>query len=157
MTDPTQDEAVVLRMIGLGEQLDAANATARAIVGPEQRTAPNVLAAARRLFAAGRLDDVSPCRHFDPTAVAWWSPHAPALLGCRPCHDEAAANRGGRCDLCRRSARLRSVLHLVAASPPARIDQHHVGARPPVIVDFRLCEPCRTDNPTRPGRKRKRR
>lgn len=157
MTDDPQEEAVQMRMLALAEQLAAADEQARAIVGPEQRTAPAVLDAANRLFTSGRLDQVAPCRHLDPGGVAWWSPDAPGMLACRDCHAAASANRGDRCDLCRRTGAVEHVLHLLPASPPVQIDEHHIGARPPVIVDFAMCGLCRRPpRRDKPQRKRRR-
>lgn len=160
MTDPDpQDEATEARMIGLSEQLDAANAAGRDIVGPRKPPGPGLATAIEALGRRGGVDEVRVCGHIDMQvpAVAWWTPTSPNLIACQTCHTVSTTAAPSSCYACRRPGqRTRRVRHLVEADLPTRATEHYVTALPPIIVDVLLCAPCRGDSPGRPGRKQRR-
>lgn len=160
MTMDPQVEATAARMVGLAEQLDAANAAARDIVGPRRTPGLGLSRAIEALVGRGGVDQVQVCGHIDmqAPAVAWWTPTAPHLISCPTCHAVANAAAPTSCYACRRPGRrARRVLHLIESDPPTRVTEHYLTAMPPVIVDVLLCATCRGDLPARPGRKPKRR
>lgn len=159
MNEDPQDEAMALRMTSLAEQLDAANAAGRAIVGPELVTSPVVMSAVRALAAAGHLDTtVRLCDHLDVSApaVAWWAPTTPDLIACETCHTAATRVAPSSCYGCRRPGqRTRRVLHLIEAAQPARAATHYLTVMPPVVVEVVLCAPCRGDVEVKPKKRRR--
>lgn len=155
-----QAEAITARMVGLAEQIDAANAVGRAIVGPRRPPGPGLAAAIRRLVDRGDVQAPTLCGHINLQAptVAWWTPSNPEVIACKPCHGASITAAPSSCYACRRPGlRTRRCLYLIAAEKPAKLGDHYLLASPPVVVEVTLCPGCRGEDAGRPERKKKRR
>lgn len=138
-----QNQMTALRAAALSDQLTAAEADGRRIVGPPREPGRGLIAAAAQLIHRVNTSQVEMCDHLDLAAptLAWWTPDNPGQVTCQPCHD---VERGApRCHSCTRTTRPAAVRHLIPATPPSTADDHHLQAWPPVVVEVWLCRRCR--------------